>query len=151
MPPATTARPTTARCQAPSRLGTLATATVTRLVFTLETTRVPPPEASRAAGSQTAFRKVDHDHVLDAGLANQGLGGYLQSSDGLARSSQGWTLDGTPLDPARTYVVGTTDFLMTGRESRLEFLTRTASGVGAVEERRDIRRAVIEELQRTYR
>lgn len=89
--------------------------------------------------------------VLDTGLANQGLGGYLHSSDGIVRSSQGWAIDGTPLDPARVYRVGISDFLMSGRETNMGFLTRAAPGVGAIEERRDIRRAVIEALQRTYR
>jgi|DEB19_MinimDraft_3_1074340.scaffolds.fasta_scaffold08562_3 hypothetical protein len=32
--------------------------------------------------------------------------------------------------PSRTYRVGINDFLMTGREANLEFLTRTASGIG---------------------
>lgn len=89
--------------------------------------------------------------VLDTGLSNEGLGGYLHSSDGVTRTSQGWTVAGAPLDPSRVYTVGISEFLMSGREANMGFLTRTAEGVGAVEERRDIRRAVIEELQRTSR
>lgn len=89
--------------------------------------------------------------VLDTGLGNQGTGGYLHSSDGMKRDSAGWTLDGVRLDPARTYTVGISDFLLTGGETNLAYLTRTAPGVHSVEELRDVRRAVIDELKRIYK
>lgn len=89
--------------------------------------------------------------VLDTGLANEGIGGYLHSSDGVERKPAGWMINGSPLDPTRTYRVGINDFLMSGREANMGFLTRTTPGISEVEEQRDIRRAVIEALQRTYR
>jgi 5'-nucleotidase len=88
--------------------------------------------------------------VLDTGLGNQGSGGYLHASDGTVRDNTGWTINGARLDPARTYAVGISDFLMTGAEINLGYLTRTAEGVGAIDARRDIRRAVIDELKRLY-
>lgn len=91
------------------------------------------------------------ERVLDTGLSNEGIGGYLHSSDGISRTSQGWMIAGAPIDPAHVYAVGINDFLMSGREANMGFLTRTAAGVGRIEARRDIRRAVIEELQRTFR
>jgi 5'-nucleotidase / UDP-sugar diphosphatase len=57
---------------------------------------------------------------------------------------------GQPLDPERTYRIAISDFLMTGREGGIEFLTRDAAGVGKVTELRDIRFAVIEEIQRRW-
>ncbi|TAK15599.1 MAG: bifunctional metallophosphatase/5'-nucleotidase [Acidobacteria bacterium] len=89
--------------------------------------------------------------VLDTGLGNQGTGGFLHSSDGMKRGSAGWTLNGVPLEAAKAYTVGISDFLMTGGETNLAYLTRTAAGVHSIEEFRDIRRAVIDELKRVYR
>ena len=36
--------------------------------------------------------------VLDQGLGNQGVGGYLHESDGVRRTTQGWTINGAALD-----------------------------------------------------
>jgi hypothetical protein len=47
--------------------------------------------------------------------------------------------------------VGISDFLLTGGETNLGYLTRTNPGVHAPEDRSDIRRAVINELKRIYR
>jgi 5'-nucleotidase/UDP-sugar diphosphatase len=89
--------------------------------------------------------------VLDAGLGNQGNGGYLHTSAGAIRTSGGWVVDGVPVDPARRYVVGISDFLLTGGEANLSFLTRASAGVHDIEERRDVRLAVIDELRQVYR
>jgi 5'-nucleotidase len=89
--------------------------------------------------------------VLDTGLGNQGLGGFLHSSDGMKRDSTGWSLNGARIDPAKVYTVGVSDFLMTGGETNLGYLTRTAAGVHTIEEKRDVRRAVIDELKRIYK
>jgi 5'-nucleotidase len=89
--------------------------------------------------------------VLDTGLGTQGLGGFLHSSDGMKRDSTGWSLNGARIDPARVYTVGVSDFLMTGGETNLGYLTRTTAGVHAIEEKRDVRRAVIDELKRIYK
>jgi 5'-nucleotidase/UDP-sugar diphosphatase len=89
--------------------------------------------------------------VLDTGLGNQGTGGYLHSSDGMNRDSNGWMLSGVRLDPAKVYTVGISDFLMTGGETNLAYLTRTADGVSSVSELRDVRMAVMDELKRIYR
>jgi 5'-nucleotidase len=89
--------------------------------------------------------------VLDTGLGNQGIGGYLHSSDGMLRDSNGWMLNGARLDPARVYTVGISDFLMSGGETNLAYLTRTAPGVEGITELRDVRMAVMDELKRVYR
>lgn len=88
--------------------------------------------------------------VLDTGLANAGSGGYLQTSDNVAHTDRGWTIDGAPLDPARRYTVGIADFLLTGAETHLDYLTRRNPHVHDVEDLRDVRRVVIDELKRIY-
>lgn len=89
--------------------------------------------------------------VLDQGLGNQRTGGYLHSSDGAVRTMDGWVINGVPLDPAKRYIVGISDFLLTGGETNLAYLTRTNPGVHDVEELRDIRKAMIDELKSIYK
>ena len=60
-------------------------------------------------------------------------------------------INGAPLDPARQYAVGISDFLMTGGETNLGYLTRTNPGVHDVTELRDVRRAVMDELKSLYK
>ncbi len=87
--------------------------------------------------------------VLDTGVNNQGLGGYLHPL-GARWENGAWHVAGKPLDPAARYRVALTDFLLTGGEVNMGFLTRTNPQVHDVQDLRDIRRAVIEELARTY-
>lgn len=87
--------------------------------------------------------------VLETGVSNQGLGGYLHAW-GVRWEGGAWRVHGKPLDPAARYIVAMTDFLLTGGEVNLGFLTRTNPEVGAVQEFRDIRRVVIEGLARTF-
>jgi 5'-nucleotidase / UDP-sugar diphosphatase len=76
--------------------------------------------------------------VLQIGTQNLGTGGYLQTA-------------GVPaaIDPAGRYTLAISDFLLTGGEANLEFVTRTNPEVTDVVELRDIRMAVIDELKRT--
>jgi 5'-nucleotidase / UDP-sugar diphosphatase len=77
--------------------------------------------------------------VLQIGEQNKGTGGYLQVS-------------GIPavIDPAARYTLATTDFLMTGGEANLGFLTRDNPDVSGVADLRDIRMAVIDELKKRF-
>jgi len=85
--------------------------------------------------------------VLDAGQTNQGSGGYLQRT-GVAQLDNGsWTIQGRPVDPAGRYTVVLPEFLLTGGEARLGFLTRTNPMVRDVQDLRDVRLAVIDELK----
>lgn len=87
--------------------------------------------------------------VLDIGMKNQGTGGFLQTW-GVSRQDSQWFVQGRPLDPMRRYTVVLPDFLLTGREVNLSFLTRTNPGVDTVQEFRDLRKAVIDELRVAY-
>ena len=90
--------------------------------------------------------------VLEAGRANRGTGGFLQLAN-LAPGADGvsWSLGGKPLDPQKIYRIAITDYLLAGKEQGLNFLTRTADGVGPVREFRDIRFVLIEEMKARWK
>jgi 5'-nucleotidase len=85
--------------------------------------------------------------VLDTGMNNEGTGGYLQTW-GVTRVNNAWLVQGKPIDPAGRYAVALNDFLLSGGEVNLGFLTRANPQLRDVVELRDIRRAVIEQLER---
>lgn len=87
--------------------------------------------------------------VLDTGVNNLGSGGYLHSA-GITWDSGVWQVGGRPVDPAGRYRVALTGFLLSGDEVNLGFLTRTHPQVREVEELRDIRRVLIEEMAVTW-
>ncbi len=94
--------------------------------------------------------------ILQASLKNKGSGGWLQYGNiSYDESKSTWSLKGQPIDPAKTYRIVTTDFLITGKEANLGFFNaknpdvvkiypaRTA--VGDVQA--DIRLAIIKYLE----
>ncbi|HVE48510.1 MAG TPA: bifunctional metallophosphatase/5'-nucleotidase [Casimicrobiaceae bacterium] len=85
--------------------------------------------------------------VLDMGVNNEGLGGFLHHW-GTRRVNGAWLVQGRAIDPAVRYTVALPDFLLSGGETNLGFLTRANPQVHNVEELRDIRHAVIEALRR---
>ncbi len=88
--------------------------------------------------------------VLAQGEANTGSGGYLQTA-GIGRTPAGWTVGGAPLDEAQLYTVATSDFLVSGRETGLEYLNaETNPDIVAVGRHGDVRRALIGHLARVY-
>ena len=78
--------------------------------------------------------------VLQIGEQNKGSGGYLQKV-------------GLPnvIDPNGRYTLAITDFLLTGGEANLGFLTRQNPEITNITEMRDIRMAVIDELKRRWK
>ena len=88
--------------------------------------------------------------VLDQGLANQGTGGYLQKTGVQLAEAGGWQIAGAPVDPEATYQVVLTDFLLTGREANLDYLTKDSPDLKVLQTLDDIRKAVIAELERRY-
>ncbi len=87
--------------------------------------------------------------VLDAGLANRGTGGFLHTR-GADRDGTQWMIGGKALDVSARYTIATTDFLMSGGETNLGFLTRTNPAVYDVQELRDVRLALFDDLRRQY-
>lgn len=66
--------------------------------------------------------------VLEAGKSNIGSGGYLQLH--LIEEKTGtWQVAGQPLDPEKVYSVAIGDFLLTGLEQNMGFLTIDNPGV----------------------
>ncbi|MFO1306738.1 MAG: 5'-nucleotidase, partial [Burkholderiales bacterium] len=90
------------------------------------------------------------ERVLITGVNNEGTGGFLQTS-GVRRESGVWIVGGKPLEATRRYRVAINDFLLTGGEVNLGYLTRANPQVHDIVERRDIRHAVIDELSNAKR
>jgi 5'-nucleotidase len=84
--------------------------------------------------------------VLEQGRRNAGSGGWLQT-DAVREEDGRWTVGGAPLRDEQWYPAAITDFLLTGNEVGLGFLTRESPELRVEEELRDVRQALIEELR----
>lgn len=73
--------------------------------------------------SEVEMRGSLLQRTLDAGLSNDGKGGYLHW-DQISRDEAGkrWLIAGAPLDVTKTYRVVLPDFLLTGNETNMGFL-----------------------------
>lgn len=91
--------------------------------------------------------------LLDQGQKNIGSGGYLiHNAD---NTKDGWRINGSAIDQNKNYRVALSEFLLTGKEVHLEFLTEKNKDITRVYEvpRRgslssDIRLALIKYLQK---
>lgn len=84
--------------------------------------------------------------ILDTGDKNKGSGGFLQVYNASQDpSSKQRIVNGAKLDADKTYVVAINDFLMTGKEKNMDFLTESNPGIlkvtkpGENDLRKDIR------------
>ncbi len=97
------------------------------------------------------------EEILVVGRENKGSGGYLQLQKlAYVETDDIWKIDGKTLNPTATYRIALTDFLLTGLEKDLDFLTPDNPGIFKVyrpkaeEEsdlRQDIRKAIIDYLE----
>jgi 5'-nucleotidase/UDP-sugar diphosphatase len=87
--------------------------------------------------------------VLEQGDKNRGIGGFLLRA-GADTGPGGWSIAGSPLDPEKRYRVATTDFLVSGAEQNLGYLSEKNPGLRMLRALRDIRLVVIAELTRRY-
>ncbi|MDP9231098.1 MAG: bifunctional metallophosphatase/5'-nucleotidase [Bacteroidota bacterium] len=64
--------------------------------------------------------------TLEAGRKNIGIGGFLHHSSGVIYNdvTKVWFLKNAPIDQKKIYKVAITDFLMTGGEANMSFLTK---------------------------
>ena len=93
--------------------------------------------------------------ILNAGKKNVGSGGFLQYSPALGNVNNTWSLKNVPVDAGKTYKVAITDFLMTGGEANLGFLTKDNTEIVKVypvftdlnDSRSDVRRAIIRYME----
>ncbi len=91
--------------------------------------------------------------ILDTGKKNKGNGGFLQYSAAIIFDAvKGvWVLKNVPVDANNVYKVAITDFLMTGGEANMAFLTKDNPDIVKVypvftelsDLRSDVRRAII--------
>jgi 2',3'-cyclic-nucleotide 2'-phosphodiesterase (5'-nucleotidase family) len=63
--------------------------------------------------------------TLQQGRANKGIGGYLHYNEAVTfdEAANTWKLNGAPIDTTRNYRVALSDFLLTGGEANMGFLT----------------------------
>lgn len=89
--------------------------------------------------------------VLSQGRENQGIGGYLQTAN-VSSSTDGskWLINGKELESRKKYQVAINDFLLTGKESGLDYLTVNNDDICDIQNYGDIRKALIAQLQKTY-
>ena len=89
--------------------------------------------------------------VLDQGVANRGTGGYLHTAN-VDRHPDGraWLIQGQPLAPRRRYRVALNDFLISSGETGLGFLSPSHPGLTVIARKRDIRFALIAQLQNAF-
>ncbi len=95
--------------------------------------------------------------ILNAAKNNKGSGGFLQYSQNLTNDgvTGKWSLKNMAIEPNKIYKVALTDFLMTGGEANLGFLTKDNADIIKVypvyadinDPRSDIRRAIIRYLE----
>ena len=93
--------------------------------------------------------------ILNAGKMNVGSGGFLQYSAALSNGNNGWLLKNIPVDAGKVYKIAITDFLMTGGEANLDFLTKDNPDMVKVypvftdmnDSRSDVRRAIIRYME----
>jgi 2',3'-cyclic-nucleotide 2'-phosphodiesterase (5'-nucleotidase family) len=95
--------------------------------------------------------------VLEAGKKNTGIGGYLQYSPVLTRDSisGNWSLKNVAVDPGKVYKIAITDFLMTGGEANMNFLTKDNPGIVKLypvftdmnDPRSDVRHAIVSYME----
>lgn len=95
--------------------------------------------------------------TLDIGLVNKGTGGFLQWHNiEYDKAKKTWKINKKPLDLDKTYRVMATYYLMTGKETRLDFLKEGKPGIILIDVpvkddkndvRSDIRKAVIDYMK----
>ena len=95
--------------------------------------------------------------ILNAGVKNVGIGGFLQYSPSLVKDiiTGNWSLKNIPVDADKVYKIATSDFLMTGGEANLDFMNEKNSDVVKMypvftdlkDPRSDIRRAIFMYLE----
>ncbi len=90
--------------------------------------------------------------ILDASEKNNGTGGYLQQKYvAWDAKAQIWTVRGAPIQAQKVYTLVLNDFLLTGQEKGMAFLTPQNKGVLKVyplqENHKDIRKTLISYLR----
>jgi 2',3'-cyclic-nucleotide 2'-phosphodiesterase (5'-nucleotidase family) len=96
--------------------------------------------------------------LLNAGRANKGIGGFLHYNENLQfdQNTNAWLLDGKAIDAEKIYHVALPEFLLSGKEAKMDFLNPKNPDVvkvypaasGKTDPRTDVRLAVVRYLQK---
>jgi 5'-nucleotidase len=88
------------------------------------------------------------EKILNQGLANKGTGGYLHTANiSLNNQGNGWLINNQPLNYDQNYPVAINDFLLTGREIALDYLTLENPEIQLISQGEDIRFTFIKHLE----
>jgi 5'-nucleotidase len=83
--------------------------------------------------------------ILDQGLKNRGSGGFLQWTQIQPGQQLGtWLIAGQPLKSEQRYRIAMGEYLLSGQEVGLSYLSRQTQGLKVLSEGIDIRKAVID-------
>ncbi len=99
--------------------------------------------------------------ILDAGRINSGIGGFLHYSPNVVydSSSNQWNFKQAAIPDDKIFKVALTEFLLTGGETNLNFLTKDNPAItkvypaytGITDSRSDIRLAIIRYIEKTQK
>lgn len=86
--------------------------------------------------------------VLDQGMTNRGTGGFLHHGNlEFNDQTNTWLIQGNAIDLDRVYKVALNDFLVSGKEIGLDYLTLDNPDIQLIEKKGDIRFALINQLK----
>lgn len=93
--------------------------------------------------------------ILEAGIKNTGTGGFLHYNKAVKHNNDKWQINGQLIEPQKIYRVAMPEFLLTGKETNLNFLNPDNPDVVKVYEEEktsaalsDIRKAVVQYLEK---
>ena len=88
--------------------------------------------------------------TLNQGLSNRGTGGFLDSANSQYSKEHGWLINNQKIKVDKYYKVAITDFLTSGKERNLGFLTPSNPALKIINtgQNNDIRKLVIQALKK---
>lgn len=87
--------------------------------------------------------------IFQKNLANRGKGNFLQMIN-VSQNTDGtnWLINGQPLSPTKIYRVAINDYTVSGKLEGFTFLTPDHPGLKVIQEKNDVRQAIIRQIQR---
>jgi len=97
------------------------------------------------------------EQMIRSNDERKGLGGYLQIGNDIEQKNGKTTLKGIPIEKDKVYKIRTIEFLISGKELRLEFFNEKNPDVLTVSQSKDsngnaldLRLSFIQMLKKTY-
>ncbi|WP_051203420.1 bifunctional metallophosphatase/5'-nucleotidase [Hugenholtzia roseola] len=103
---------------------------------------------------EVELKGSDLVRLLEAGMKNKGSGGYLQMDKNLTQKETQWLLKNEPIQAEKIYKVVLNDFILTGKERHMEFMSQENKAVilkttlyaASSDPRSDVRKTLIQYL-----